>query len=181
MRDRRLPDKSSGIHFGAGFFRLSLWLYSSHPAPPSLLGASGNGGDGFTRGVARRRLEVLDLKPLSNWTSANTFRARALEKRPVKDTRLIRVELPSSVIDALDTVPLSKGAAQDNRRLFAKDSASLFKLSTVAGAHPQRFRHTLASELIAKGGLWLLSELAAILGNSEIGIARYYAKWTPEH
>ena len=81
----------------------------------------------------------------------------------------------------------------DNRRYFAKDAANLrslvkgawrtlaavFRLSGVAGAHPHRFRHSLASELIAKGGT--IQEVGAILGDSPVTIGRYYAKWTPEY
>lgn len=125
--------------------------------------------------------------------SRDHIRGTRLEKRAVKNNRWIRVELPTSVLDALEALPLPKGAAEDNRRFFAKDTATLrslvkgawrtlaavFKLSGVAGAHPHRFRHTLASELLAKGGT--IQEVAAILGDSPITISRYYAKWTPEY
>ena len=46
-------------------------------------------------------------------------------------------------------------------------------------AHPHRFRHTLASELLGKGGG--LGKVAGILGDSAATISRYYAKWTPEY
>ena len=46
-------------------------------------------------------------------------------------------------------------------------------------AHAHRFRHTLASELLAKGGS--IEELAGILGDSSATISRYYAKWTEEY
>ena len=56
---------------------------------------------------------------------------------------------------------------------------AVFKLSGVEGAHPHRFRHTLASELLGKGGTF--EEIAAILADSPGTIRRYYAKWTPEY
>ena len=98
-----------------------------------------------------------------------------LVKRAVKNNKLIRVELPSSVLDALEVLPLPKAAAKDNQRYFASDTTGLrslvkgawrtmdavFKGSEVAGAHPHRFRHTLASELLAKGGS--TEEVAGIL------------------
>lgn len=46
-------------------------------------------------------------------------------------------------------------------------------------SHPHRFRHTLASEILGKGGK--LEVVAAILGDSAATISRYDAKWTPEH
>ena len=49
----------------------------------------------------------------------------------------------------------------------------------MAGAKPHRFRHTLASELLGKGGS--IDEIAAILADNPSTIRRYYAKWTPEY
>ena len=56
---------------------------------------------------------------------------------------------------------------------------AVFKQAGVNEAHPHGFRHTLASELLGKGGT--LGEAAAILGDSPVTISRYYAKWTPEY
>ena len=53
---------------------------------------------------------------------------------------------------------------------------AVFKRSGVVGAHPHRFRHTLASELLGKGGS--IEEIAGILGDSPATIRRHYAKWT---
>ena len=115
-----------------------------------------------------------------------------LVKRTVKNHRLIQVELPGAVLDALDVLPPPKAAARDNRRFFFSDTTGLrslvkgawrtmdavFKRSGVVGAHPHRFRHTLASELLGKGGS--IEKVAGILGDSPATIRRYYAKWTPE-
>jgi site-specific recombinase XerD len=115
-----------------------------------------------------------------------------LVKRAVKNNKLIRVELPSSVLEALEVLPLPKAAAKGNQRYFASDATGLrslvkgawrtmdavFKRSGVVGAHPHRFRHTLASELLAKDGS--IEKVAGILGDSPATIRRYYAKWTPE-
>src|SRR5262249_11852984 len=73
-----------------------------------------------------------------------------LVKRAVKNKKLIRVEVPSSVLNALATLPLPKAAAQGNDAFFSKDGSNLrslvkgawrtmngvFKRSGVAGAHP---------------------------------------------
>jgi integrase len=134
-------------------------------------------------------LRISDVVTLSR----DDVRGPRLEKRAIKNHRMIRVELPGAVIEALEVLPQPKGAAGDNRRFFSKDTANLrslvkgawrtmaavFKQAGVKQAHPHRFRHTLASELLGKGGK--LEEVAAILGDSAATISRYYAKWTPEY
>jgi integrase len=108
-----------------------------------------------------------------------------LVKRAVKNNKLVRVELPSLVLEALEVLPLPEAAAKDNQRYFASDTTGLrslvkgawrtmdavFKRAGVAGAHPHRFRHTLASELLAKDGS--IGKVAAILGDSPGTIRRY--------
>jgi site-specific recombinase XerD len=134
-------------------------------------------------------LRISDVVTLSK----DHIQGTRLEKRAVKNHRMIRVELPAVVLAALDQLPHPLGATQDNRRFFAKDGATLrslvkgawrtldavFKRSGVKRAKPHRFRHTLASELLGKGGT--LEVVAAILGDSPATIRRYYAKWTPEY
>jgi integrase len=48
--------------------------------------------------------------------------------------------------------------------------AAVFEQAGVKHAHPHRFRHTLASELLGKGGT--LGEVASILGDSAATISR---------
>jgi integrase len=134
-------------------------------------------------------LRISDVITLSR----DHIRGTRLEKRAIKNHRMIRVELPCAVVEALEVLPHPKGAAGDNRRFFSKDTANLrslvkgawrtmaavFKQASIKHAHPHRFRHTLASELLGKGGK--LEEVAAILGDSAATISRYYAKWTPEY
>jgi site-specific recombinase XerD len=134
-------------------------------------------------------LRISDVVTLSR----DHIRGTRLEKRAVKNHRMIRVELPAVVLTALDLLPQPKAAGQDDQRFFSKDDAVLrsqvkgawrtlaavFKRSGVKRAKPHRFRHTLASELLGKGGN--LEEVAAILGDSPATIRRYYAKWTPEY
>src|SRR5665213_1052556 len=122
----------------------------------------------------------------------NDVQGHYLVRRAVKNNKLIRVEVPPSVIEALDALPLPKAAAKSNNGFFSKDGGNLrslvkgawrtmsavFKRSGVLGAHPHRFRHTLASELLGKGGS--VEEIAGILGDSPVTVRRYYAKWTPE-
>ena len=134
-------------------------------------------------------LRISDVVTLSR----EHIRGNRLEKRAVKNNKWIRVELPSAVLEALDLLPLPKATAAGNKRYFYSDTTGLrslvkgawrtmdavFKLSGVKGAHPHRFRHTLASELLGKGGS--IEKVAGILGDNPATISRYYAKWTPEY
>jgi integrase len=135
-------------------------------------------------------LRISDVVTLSR----EHIQGRYLVKRAVKNNKLIRVELPFSVFQALEVLPPPKAAAIDNKRYFSNDATGLrslvkgawrtmsavFKRSGVAGAHPHRFRHTLASELLGKKD-GSIEKVAAILGDSPAIVRRYYAKWTPEY
>ena len=66
-------------------------------------------------------LRISDVVTLSR----DHIRGTRLEKRTIKNHQMIRVELPSAVIEALEVLPHPKGAARDNRRFFSKDTAIL--------------------------------------------------------
>jgi len=133
-------------------------------------------------------LRVSDVVTLSK----EHIQGRRLVKRAVKNRRWIRVELDGAVLRALDIVPHPKAAAQDSQFYFAGEKSSVrslvkgaqrtlaavFKRAGVNRAHPHRFRHTLASELLGKGAS--VEEVAGILADSPATIRRHYAKWTPE-
>jgi integrase len=116
-----------------------------------------------------------------------------LEKRAIKNRRRIRVELPAVVVEALERLPRPEAAPEDGTLYFSSGKASLrslvkgaqrtlvavFKRAGVERAHAHRFRHTLASEILAKGGT--IEDAASILGDSPATIRRHYAKWTPEY
>lgn len=122
------------------------------------------------------------------------IKGNRLEKRAVKNRRIIRVELSNSVLEALEVLPHPREAARDNKRYFYSDATcqrtlvkaawrtlhAVFKLSGVERAHPHRFRHTLASELLGKKD-GSIEKVAGILGDSPAIVRRYYAKWTPEY
>lgn len=133
-------------------------------------------------------LRVSDVVTLSR----DHIKGGYLEKRAVKNGNRIRVELHPEVPHALAKLPRPKAAARDCRLYFSGGTASLrslvkgaqrtlaavFKRAKVDGAHPHRFRHTLASEILGRGGS--IEEAAAILGDSPATIRRHYAKPTPE-
>lgn len=54
--------------------------------------------------------------------------------------------------------------------------AAVFKKSKVEGAHAHRFRHTLATEILARGGTE--QDAADILGTSAAVVRKHYAKWS---
>jgi len=115
-----------------------------------------------------------------------------LQKRAIKNGRMIRVELPREVLEALDMLPHPKSAPRESTSFFGggkssvrslvkgaqRTLAAVFRLAKVEHAHPHRFRHTLASELLGKGAT--VEEVAGILADSPATIRRHYAKWTPE-
>jgi site-specific recombinase XerD len=133
-------------------------------------------------------LRISDVVTLSR----DHVKSNRLEKRAVKNHRLLRVELHPEVIKALAVLPRPKGSTQDGAMFFSGGEASVrslvkgaertlgvvFKRAKVEGAHPHRFRHTVASELIGRGATF--EEVAGILGDTPNTIRRHYAKWTPE-
>jgi len=116
-----------------------------------------------------------------------------LKKRAIKNKRWIRVKLPTVVLEALEALPHPKAAIAESKFFFAgagssvrslvkgaqRTLAAVFKLAKVEGAHPHRFRHTLASEILGKGGT--IEEVAGILADSPATISRHYAKWTLDY
>jgi len=134
-------------------------------------------------------LRVSDVVTLSR----DHIKGRHLVKRAIKNHQLIQVELHQDVLMALDVLPHPKAGAQGCRLYFASGNASVrslvkgawrtlsavFARAKVDRAHPHRFRHTLANEILGKGGT--IEEVAGILADSSATIRRHYAKWTPEY
>jgi integrase len=120
------------------------------------------------------------------------IKGKYLQKRAIKNGRMIRVELHSEALRALHMLPRSKAAPLESTSFFAggkssvrslvkgaqRTLAAVFRLAKVEHAHPHRFRHTLASELLGKGAT--VEQVAGILADSPATIRRHYAKWTPE-
>jgi site-specific recombinase XerD len=134
-------------------------------------------------------LRISDVVTLSR----DHIKGTRIEKRAEKNGRWIRVKLPSEVLRALDALPHPKAAPRDSHDFFGGGQASqrslvkgawrtlaaVFKRAKVEKAHPHRFRHTLASEILGKGGT--IEDVAGILADSPATIRRHYAKWTPEY
>ena len=111
-------------------------------------------------------------------------------KEAVKNHSMIGVELHPDVLRALEALPRPKAAAKDCRSYFSSGNSSmrslvkarsghwawLFKRAKVAGAHPHRFRHALASELLARGASF--EDIAGILADTPNTVRRHCAKRT---
>jgi site-specific recombinase XerD len=107
-------------------------------------------------------LRISDVVTLSR----DHIKGSHLEKRAIKNRRMIRVELPPVVLQALDVLPHPKAATQDSTLYFSGGNASVrslvkgaqrtlaavFTRAKVDRGHPHRFRHSLASEILGKGG-----------------------------
>lgn len=98
--------------------------------------------------------------------------------------------IPKELQAALDAVPLPRGAGTQARCFFwngitsrravvgiaERTLAAVFAKSGVEGAHAHRFRHTLATEILARGGTE--QDVADILGISAAVVRKHYAKWS---
>jgi site-specific recombinase XerD len=107
-----------------------------------------------------------------------------------KTSGLVMLPLPSGLVHALRSLPVPHGAdPQTSAHFFINGSGSqrtavsvierclrsVFKLSGVKDAHAHRFRHTLATKILASGGS--MRDVADVLGISESIAERHYAKW----
>lgn len=100
------------------------------------------------------------------------------------------LRIPKALEEALAALPDPRGAAQNPRCYFWNETCSrstlvnmaertlraVFKRSGVKGAHAHKFRHTLATEILARGGT--LEDVADILGISPAVAHKHYAKWS---
>jgi site-specific recombinase XerD len=104
----------------------------------------------------------------------------------------IMLPLYPDMAAALDRLPRPEGAAESPYYFWTGTSDlmsvkkgiwrtlnSVFRLSKVKAAHPHRFRHTLATEILVAGGT--IEDVANILGDSPEIVRKHYMKWTPEY
>ena len=102
----------------------------------------------------------------------------------------LRMPLYPEVKFALDCVPLTKDAAADCKYYFwtgvgsreghiktvGETLQAVYRESGVERAHNHRFRHTLATEILVKGGT--IEDAANILGDDPATISKHYTKWS---
>ena len=123
----------------------------------------------------------------------DSVKAGEIRLRAVKNGKSIWHELYSVVQQALDVLPLPKGASTDcpyffwnglsDRDGFIKRAdeslQAVFRKSGVKNAIAHRFRHTLATEILVSGGT--IEDVAIILGDSPTVIRKHYAKYSAEY
>lgn len=111
--------------------------------------------------------------------------------RTEKSGKPVFLPIPNDLKEALDGLPVPRGAGVDCRYFFWNGATSersikgiaertlsaVFKASKVPHAHAHRFRHTLATELLGRGASF--EDVADILGNSPEIVRKHYAKWSP--
>jgi site-specific recombinase XerD len=102
----------------------------------------------------------------------------------------VYLPIPDELQRALDALPCPRGAELPPQYFFwngisdaqalasgiARTLATVFKRAAVQGAHAHRFRHTLATEILARGGT--AQDAADILGISVSIVLKHYAKWS---
>jgi site-specific recombinase XerD len=120
----------------------------------------------------------------------DALRENEIRVRTQKNGQPVSVWVPSELVAALRALPLPRGASEDCRYFFWSGNCTkraisgsaertltrVFKKADVKGAHAHRFRHTLATDLLAKGATF--EDVADILGNSPNIVRKHYAKWS---
>jgi site-specific recombinase XerD len=146
----------------------------------------------------RQRARALIL--LMRYTGLRISDAAALERDRIKNGQIflhtkktggmVFLPVPQQLEDALARVPAPRGAREDPRYYFWNEVSSrstlvgsmermlrtVFQRSGVKGAHAHKFRHTLATDLLARG--YSEPQVADVLGISPAVVHRHYAKWS---
>src|SRR5215471_12457401 len=103
---------------------------------------------------------------------------------------MVFLPVPKPLDDALAALPPPRGAGTHPRCYFWNEVSgrgvvvhgawrtlsAVFKYSGVKDAHPHKFRHTLATEILAQGHSE--QDVADILGISPAVVRKHYAKWS---
>ena len=110
--------------------------------------------------------------------------------RTQKSGEPVYLPIPETLQLALEILPLPRNAPRDCPYFFWNGQASrravvgiaerslsaVFKKSGVKDAHAHRFRHTLATRLLAQSATF--EQVADILGNSPEVVRKHYGKWS---
>jgi len=102
--------------------------------------------------------------------------------------------IPAELKAALDALPLpiredgkqedlgfcfwtGRGTQQSAREMGWCSLRCAFERASIKNAKPQRLRHTLATDILARGGT--MADAADILATTESVARKRYAKWSP--
>ncbi|HWQ55956.1 MAG TPA: tyrosine-type recombinase/integrase [Bryobacteraceae bacterium] len=146
------------------------------------------------------RLRARALVLLLRHTGLRITDAITLGRDRIRDGQLLlhtqktggRVHLPVApeLQAALDALPAPRGAGEQPRYFFwngiaskraakgiaERTLATVFQKSEVAKAHAHRFRHTLATDILSRGGTE--QDAADVLGISPAIVRKHYGKWS---
>ncbi len=131
-------------------------------------------------------LRVSDVATLAR----DRVQGRRIILRTLKTGDAVHLAVWPETQTALDSLPAPRGTEGESRFYFwngktsrravvgmaERTLAAVFRKSGVPNAHAHRFRHTLATFLLGKGGTE--QEVADILGNSPAIVRKHYAKWS---
>src|ERR1035437_822158 len=156
--------------------------------------------DGIGRG-SYERLRARAMVLLLRYTGLRISDVAMLERDRIQAGQLLLhtqktggavfLPIPEELRAALDTLPLPRAGMGTEARCFfwngitsrravvgiaERTLAAVFAKSGVEGAHAHRFRHTLATEILARGGTE--QDVADILGISAAVARKHYAKWS---
>jgi len=100
--------------------------------------------------------------------------------RTQKSGEPVFLPIPDGLKLVLDALPLPRNAPEDCPYFFwnghtSRRAVAVFKKSGVKNAHAHRYRHTLATRLLAQGATF--QEVADILGNTAEIVRKHYGKW----
>lgn len=158
--------------------------------------------DSFGKGAYERsRAKAMIL--LMRYYGLRVSDVATLERARVSETEIrlytqkngkpVAHELYPVVREALDALPLPKGASVDCPYFFwtgqgdrhghiktvDRTLQAVFRKSGVKGAIAHRFRHTLATEILVNGGT--TEDAANVLGDSPAIISKHYAKVSKQY
>ncbi len=150
-------------------------------------------------GYERKRARALLL--LLRHTALRITDAMMLARDRVRDEKLmlytmktggqVFIPLPKELLDALAELPAPRDASLPCRHYFwngkmiprtikgiaERTLKAVFREAQIQNGHAHRFRHTLATEILTRGGTE--QDVADILGISPAIVRKHYAKWTP--
>ncbi len=146
------------------------------------------------------RLRAKALVLLMRHAGLRITDAALLSKNRVRDGKImlwtqktgghVLLPVPSDLQKALDLLPIPRGDGRDRGYFFwngktgkrattgiaERTMGAVFQKAGIKNAHSHRFRHTLATEILTRGGTE--QDAADILGISANIVRKHYAKWT---
>ena len=168
--------------------------YTPHEMTRILAACAAFGVSGYERQRARAMVLLLRSTGL-RISDATLFSEDRVQNgqiwlRTLKTGEAVFLPMPPQLQKELDALPAPRKADAHSRYYFwngigSQKSAiesmertltTVFKEAGLQGAHPHKFRHTLATDLLGRG--YNTQEVANVLGISEAVVIKHYARWS---